>query len=63
MPYTPNLKALARDLRNHATKVEIILWTKLKGKRIGYDFHIQKPVDNYILDFFCHELMLYHSLL
>ncbi len=25
---------------------------------MGYDFHRQKPVDNYILDFFCHELML-----
>ena len=24
----------------------------------GYDFHGQKPIDNYILDFFCHELML-----
>ena len=24
----------------------------------GYDFHRQKPIDNYILDFFCHELML-----
>ena len=24
----------------------------------GHDFHRQKPIDNYILDFFCHELML-----
>ncbi len=24
----------------------------------GYDFHRQKPIDNFILDFFCHELML-----
>ena len=24
----------------------------------GYDFDRQKPVDNYILDFFCYELML-----
>ncbi len=24
----------------------------------GYDFHRQKPIDNYILDFFCQELML-----
>lgn len=24
----------------------------------GYDFHRQKPIDNYILDFFCHELTL-----
>ena len=24
----------------------------------GYDFHRQKPIDNFILDFFCQELML-----
>ena len=24
----------------------------------GYDFHRQKPLDNYIVDFFCYELML-----
>ena len=24
----------------------------------GCDFQIQKPIDNYILDFFCNELML-----
>lgn len=35
------------------------MWLKLKGKQMyGYDFHRQKPIDNYILDFFCHELML-----
>ena len=25
---------------------------------LGYDFHRQKPIDEYILDFFCSELML-----
>lgn len=24
----------------------------------GYDFNRQKPIDNYILDFFCYELSL-----
>jgi very-short-patch-repair endonuclease len=24
----------------------------------GYDFHRQKPLDDYIVDFFCNELML-----
>jgi len=24
----------------------------------GYDFHRQKPLDNFIADFFCHELKL-----
>lgn len=25
---------------------------------MGYDFHRQKPLGNFIADFFCHELML-----
>lgn len=25
---------------------------------MGYDFHRQKPLDRYIVDFFCQELML-----
>ncbi|UGU15330.1 endonuclease domain-containing protein [Sinomicrobium kalidii] len=59
IPYNPKLKELARQLRNNSTKAEIILWTKLRRKQLyGYDFHRQKPIDNYILDFFCHELML-----
>lgn len=59
IPYNPNLKEFARQLRNNSTKAEIILWQKLKRKQMyGYDFHRQKPIDNYIVDFFCHELML-----
>lgn len=59
IPYNPKLKQLARDLRNNSTKSEVILWTYLKGKQIKeYDFHRQKPIGNYIIDFFCNELML-----
>jgi very-short-patch-repair endonuclease/tRNA1(Val) A37 N6-methylase TrmN6 len=59
IPYNPALKELARELRNNSTKSEIILWKELKGKFEGkYDFHRQKPLDNYIADFFCHELKL-----
>jgi hypothetical protein len=59
LPYNPHLKELARQLRNNATKSEIRLWQCLKGnKMMGYDFHRQKPIGNYICDFFCIELML-----
>jgi very-short-patch-repair endonuclease len=59
IPYSPKLKEYARYLRNHSTKSEIILWYYLKGKqRLGFDFHRQKPLDNYIVDFFCSELNL-----
>ncbi|MHA7943494.1 endonuclease domain-containing protein [Formosa sp. 3Alg 14/1] len=59
IPYDPKLKAYARSLRNNSTKAEIYLWLKLKGKQMhGYDFHRQKPIDRFIVDFFCYELML-----
>ena len=59
IPYNPELKDLARDLRNNSTLSEVLLWRCLKGKQmLGYDFDRQKPIDNYIVDFFCSELML-----
>ena len=59
IPYNPILKEFARQLRNNSTETEIYLWLKLKGKQMyGYDFHRQKPIDNYIVDFFCNKLML-----
>lgn len=59
IPYNPKLKEFARQLRNNSTQSEIMLWKYLKGKQMyGFDFHRQKPIDNFILDFFCHELML-----
>lgn len=27
-------------------------------KEVGVEFHRQVPIDNYIVDFYCHELML-----
>lgn len=59
LPYNPKLKELARKLRNNSTKSEIKLWHFLKGKQLsGYDFHRQKPLLNYIADFYCYELEL-----
>ena len=59
IPYNLKLKEFARQLRNNSTETEIFLWLKLKGKQMyGYDFHRQKPIDNFILDFFCYELTL-----
>jgi len=57
--YNPKPIPFARELRNHSTKSEIIFWLKIKGKAFyGYDFHRQKPIDNYILDFYCDALLL-----
>jgi len=59
IPYNPKLKELARKLRSNSTQTEIMLWNELKNKQLlGFDFHRQKPIDNFILDFYCNELML-----
>lgn len=59
IPYNPKLVPLARKLRNNSTFSEVLLWMELRNKQfLGYDFDRQKPIDNYIVDFFCRELML-----
>src|SRR3990172_7798013 len=59
IPYNPKLKERANHLRKNSTISEVLLWKYLKGKKtLGYDFDRQKPIDNYIVDFFCNELML-----
>jgi very-short-patch-repair endonuclease len=59
IPYNPKLKDLAKRLRNDCTLGEILLWKELNNKQMyGYDFHRQKPLLNYIVDFYCHELNL-----
>ncbi|MDO3644642.1 endonuclease domain-containing protein [Mucilaginibacter sp. L3T2-6] len=59
IPYNSNLKELARRLRNDSTLGEVLLWNELKSKQmLGYDFHRQKPLLNYIVDFYCAELNL-----
>ena len=50
--YDPKLKQLARKLRKNMTLPEVLLWNQLKGKKLGYDFHRQKPIDHYIVDFY-----------
>src|SRR3972149_9238319 len=59
IPYNQKLKELARHLRKSSTLSEVLLWRYLKRKQMmGYDFDRQKPIDNYIVDFFCNELIL-----
>ena len=59
IPYNPKLKEYARKLRNNSTYTEVQLWNYLKGKQLhGYDFDRQKPINNFIVDFYCKDLML-----
>ena len=58
--YNKDLKEYARKLRNNSTLAEVILWDKLlKNKQLkGYQFLRQRPIKNYIVDFFSKDLKL-----
>ena len=57
--YNPALKELARELRNNMTFAEKATWRMLNGKQFkGYDFHRQKPIGEFIADFYCYNLRL-----
>lgn len=56
--YNPSLKEKARRLRINCTSSETLLWSKIRRKSLGYEFHRQVPIDEYIVDFYCHELRL-----
>ncbi len=57
--YNKQLKVLARQLRNQSTQAEVKLWQHLKGKQLrNYRFNRQKPLLNYIADFYCYYLRL-----
>ena len=57
--YNPKLKALAAQLRSRGTQSEILLWNQLKsGQMNGFRFIRQKPIGDYIVDFYCKEVGL-----
>jgi very-short-patch-repair endonuclease len=59
LPYNPELKSLAKDLRKNMTFSEVLLWNELKNKQMyGYDFDRQRPIGTFIVDFYCKELSL-----
>jgi very-short-patch-repair endonuclease len=58
--YNKSLKSFARKHRNDSTKAEVKLWLEIlsKKKMLGFQFLRQRPIDNFIADFFCKELKL-----
>lgn len=59
IPYDPRLKKLARHLRANMTPAEKRLWTRLRRKQVrGWSFYRQRPIDRYIVDFYCPDLGL-----
>jgi very-short-patch-repair endonuclease len=59
LPYNNALKNYSRELRNHSTLGEVLLWKKLRARgMMGYQFYRQKPIENFIVDFYCPALKL-----
>lgn len=60
IPYNKKSKEKARKLRRNMTLAEKKIWYELlrKDKLEGFRFLRQKPLDNYIADFYCNELKL-----
>jgi very-short-patch-repair endonuclease len=58
IPYNPELRVRARELRDNSTFGEILLWNQIKKRKLGVQFYRQVPIDYFIVDFYCHELQL-----
>jgi len=59
LTYNKNLKQLSRQLRENMTDAERCLWAKIRMKQLkGYQFYRQKPIGDYIVDFFCPKAKL-----
>ena len=51
--YNAHLKDKARQLRKNLTDSELALWSRLRNKQLlGIQFYRQKPLGEYIVDFF-----------
>ncbi len=54
LPYNPDLKERAKELRKAGNLSEVLLWNEIKNKKFkGLDFDRQKIIGNYIVDFYC----------
>lgn len=58
IPYNRKLKTFASANRSNPTWSEARLWKHIRRKQLGVDFNRQKPLLNYIVDFYCIELKL-----
>jgi uncharacterized protein len=58
-PLPANLLEFTRRLRKEQTDAEKLLWSVLRGRRMGgWKFRRQFPLGPYVLDFFCFEKKL-----
>lgn len=54
LAYNRRLKEFSRELRKNMTDAERMLWSKVRYKQMkGHLFYRQKPIGNFIVDFYC----------
>jgi len=54
LPFNPQLRQRAKELRKAENLYEVLLWQQLHKKKFkGYDFDRQKIIGSYIVDFYC----------
>jgi very-short-patch-repair endonuclease len=58
LSYNLALKPASRKLRNNMTIAEVHLWQYLRKDQLGVRFYRQKPILDYIVDFYCPALKL-----
>jgi very-short-patch-repair endonuclease len=57
--YNPKLQDRSRELRKNPTFCERLLWKHLRSGQLNdYRFLRQKPIDEFIVDFYCKKLQL-----
>jgi len=57
--YNPRLKSFSRQLRKKGILSEVLFWLEVKNRKLlGYRFLRQRPIGNYIVDFYCPKLKL-----
>ncbi len=56
--YKNSLNDYARQNRQAGILSEALLWNQLKKSQLGVKFTKQKPIGNYIADFYCKECNL-----
>ena len=57
--YNKKLKEFSRILRKNMTDAERKLWYRIRMKQIkGFQFYRQRPIGDYIVDFYCPKAKL-----
>jgi len=58
-PYNSKMQTAVRTLRKNMTDSELKLWSRIRRKQIfGLQFYRQRPIGNYIVDFYCPQAQL-----